>query len=65
MLDPQASGYDEAPRLWWDQYDRNIQILRIPQAGKADRHCACDDRRGDPALPECRDGRFNSAGGLQ
>lgn len=27
MLDPQASGYDEAPWLWSDQYDRNIQIL--------------------------------------
>lgn len=33
MLDPQASGYDEAPWLWSDQYDRNIQILGIPQAG--------------------------------
>ncbi len=28
MLDPQASGYDEAPWLWSDQYDRNIQILQ-------------------------------------
>ncbi len=33
MLDPQASGYDEAPWLWSDQYDRNVQILGIPQAG--------------------------------
>lgn len=29
MLDPQASGYDEAPWLWSDQYDRNVQILGI------------------------------------
>lgn len=33
MLNPQADGYDEAPWLWSDQYDRNIQILGIPQAG--------------------------------
>ncbi len=29
MLNPQASGYDEAPWLWSDQYDRNVQILGI------------------------------------
>lgn len=33
MLDPQASGYDEAPWLWSDRSDRNVQILGIPQAG--------------------------------
>jgi hypothetical protein len=26
-------GYDDAPWLWSDQYDRNIQILGIPQPG--------------------------------
>ena len=33
MLDPQAPGYDEAPWLWSDQYQHNIQILGIPQPG--------------------------------
>ncbi len=34
MLDPQASGYDEAPWLWSDQYDRNIQIPGDPAGGQ-------------------------------
>ncbi|WP_432699804.1 NAD(P)/FAD-dependent oxidoreductase [Kluyvera cryocrescens] len=33
MLDPQAAGYDEAPWLWSDQYQYNIQILGIPSQG--------------------------------
>ena len=33
MLDPQAAGYDEAPWLWSDQYQYNIQILGIPSRG--------------------------------
>lgn len=33
MLNPDAPGYDEAPWLWSDQYQHNIQILGIPQAG--------------------------------
>ncbi len=32
MLDDAAPGYEEVPWLWSDQYDRNIQILGIPQA---------------------------------
>lgn len=32
MLDPAAPGYDEAPWLWSDQYQDNIQILGIPAA---------------------------------
>lgn len=31
MLNPQAAGYDDAPWLWSDQYDHNIQILGIPR----------------------------------
>lgn len=30
MLDDGAPGYDEAPWLWSDQYQNNIQILGIP-----------------------------------
>jgi len=33
MLSPEAEGYDEAPWLWSDQYQYNIQILGIPQKG--------------------------------
>lgn len=33
MLNPDAPGYDEAPWLWSDQYQHNIQILGIPQPG--------------------------------
>ncbi|WP_395300760.1 FAD-dependent oxidoreductase [Enterobacter sp. ECC-175] len=33
MLSADAPGYDEAPWLWSDQYQHNIQILGIPQAG--------------------------------
>ncbi|MCO6039924.1 FAD-dependent oxidoreductase, partial [Enterobacter hormaechei] len=33
MLNPDAPGYDDAPWLWSDQYQHNIQILGIPQAG--------------------------------
>ncbi|VFS62849.1 Anthranilate 1,2-dioxygenase system ferredoxin--NAD(+) reductase component [Kluyvera cryocrescens] len=33
MLDPQAAGYDEAPWLWSDQYQYNIQILGIHLRG--------------------------------
>ena len=33
MLNADAAGYDEAPWLWSDQYQHNIQILGIPQAG--------------------------------
>ncbi|HHA1787479.1 TPA: NAD(P)/FAD-dependent oxidoreductase [Enterobacter ludwigii] len=32
MLNPDAPGYDDAPWLWSDQYQHNIQILGIPQA---------------------------------
>ena len=28
-----CAGYDDAPWLWSDQYQHNIQILGIPQAG--------------------------------
>ena len=31
MLNPDAPGYDDAPWLWSDQYQHNIQILGIPQ----------------------------------
>ena len=31
MLNADAAGYDEAPWLWSDQYQHNIQILGIPQ----------------------------------
>jgi 3-phenylpropionate/trans-cinnamate dioxygenase ferredoxin reductase subunit len=30
---PDAPGYDDAPWLWSDQYQHNIQILGIPQPG--------------------------------
>ncbi len=30
---PMRRGYDDAPWLWSDQYQHNIQILGIPQAG--------------------------------
>lgn len=33
MLNAGAAGYDEAPWLWSDQYQHNIQILGIPLAG--------------------------------
>ncbi|WP_288821674.1 FAD-dependent oxidoreductase [uncultured Leclercia sp.] len=33
MLNPDAPGYDDAPWLWSDQYQHNIQILGIPQPG--------------------------------
>ena len=33
MLNPDAEGYDDAPWLWSDQYQHNIQILGIPQPG--------------------------------
>jgi len=33
MLNPDAAGYDDAPWLWSDQYQHNIQILGIPQPG--------------------------------
>ncbi|HED3063701.1 TPA: FAD-dependent oxidoreductase [Kluyvera ascorbata] len=33
MCNADAAGYDEAPWLWSDQYQHNIQILGIPQAG--------------------------------
>ncbi|WP_270503474.1 NAD(P)/FAD-dependent oxidoreductase [Kluyvera ascorbata] len=33
MRNADAAGYDEAPWLWSDQYQHNIQILGIPQAG--------------------------------
>lgn len=33
MLNPDAPCYDDAPWLWSDQYQHNIQILGIPQAG--------------------------------
>jgi 3-phenylpropionate/trans-cinnamate dioxygenase ferredoxin reductase subunit len=33
MLNPDAPGYDDAPWLWSDQYQHNIQILGIPQSG--------------------------------
>lgn len=33
MLNANAAGYDEAPWLWSDQYQHNIQILGIPQPG--------------------------------
>ncbi|SNY65196.1 NAD(P)/FAD-dependent oxidoreductase [Enterobacter sp. CC120223-11] len=35
MLNPDAAGYDDAPWLWSDQYQHNIQILGIPQPGSA------------------------------
>ncbi|WP_435927797.1 NAD(P)/FAD-dependent oxidoreductase [Dryocola sp. BD613] len=31
MLDASAAGYSDAPWLWSDQYQHNIQILGIPQ----------------------------------
>ncbi|AMZ76058.1 MULTISPECIES: NAD(P)/FAD-dependent oxidoreductase [Enterobacter] len=33
MLNPDAPGYDDAPWLWSDQYQHNIQILGIPHPG--------------------------------
>ena len=33
MLNDGAAGYDDAPWLWSDQYQHNIQILGIPLAG--------------------------------
>lgn len=33
MLNTDAPGYDDAPWLWSDQYQHNIQILGIPQPG--------------------------------
>ncbi len=33
MLNPDAPDYDDAPWLWSDQYQHNIQILGIPQPG--------------------------------
>lgn len=33
ILNPDAPGYDDAPWLWSDQYQHNIQILGIPQPG--------------------------------
>lgn len=33
MLNPDAPGYEDAPWLWSDQYQHNIQILGIPQPG--------------------------------
>jgi len=33
MLNPDAAGYEDAPWLWSDQYQHNIQILGIPQPG--------------------------------
>ena len=33
MLNPDAPGYDDAPWLWSDQYQYNIQILGIPSRG--------------------------------
>ncbi|MFV0263156.1 MAG: NAD(P)/FAD-dependent oxidoreductase [Kluyvera sp.] len=33
MLNAGAAGYDDAPWLWSDQYQHNIQILGIPLAG--------------------------------
>ena len=33
MLNPDAPGYDDAPWLWSDQYQHNLQILGIPQPG--------------------------------
>lgn len=33
MLNPDAPCYDDAPWLWSDQYQHNIQILGIPQPG--------------------------------
>ncbi|MEB6380344.1 FAD-dependent oxidoreductase [Leclercia adecarboxylata] len=35
MLNPDAPGYDDAPWLWSDQYQHNIQILGIPQSGSS------------------------------
>jgi 3-phenylpropionate/trans-cinnamate dioxygenase ferredoxin reductase subunit len=57
MLNPQADGYDEAPWLWSDQYDRNIQILGIPQAGS--RTIVRDDPKGALYFSLNADGRLS------
>ena len=57
MLNSQADGYDEAPWLWSDQYDRNIQILGIPQAGS--RTIVRDDPKGALYFSLNADGRLS------